>query len=147
AQLLPLHLLAALLDSSSDGGGIVVPVLEKAGAPVGQIRRIAQSELKRMPTVSGGSLAMSSDMQEVLRAAEKNADAMKDQFISAEHLLLALLDVKSDAKEVLTVNGVDRKAVLGALQAVRGSGSVTSQNPEDTYQALARYGRDLVAIA
>jgi len=152
AELTPLHLLAALTEATpsegtSQGRGIIVPLLEKAGAPVRQIRSIVESELKRQPKVSGGAVAPNRAFQEVLEAADGHAVRMKDQYISTEHLLLALCEVKSDAKEILTVNGVITDAVLEALQAIRGGASVTSENPEDTYQALERYGRDLVAMA
>jgi len=132
---------------NGDPGGIVVPVLEKAGASVNQIRSIAQSELARLPKVSGGSLAAGREFQEVLQVSEAVAERMKDQYVSTEHLLLALAEVKSDAKEVLTVSGANEDAILAALKEVRGGAAVTSQNPEDTYQALERYGHDLVAMA
>jgi ATP-dependent Clp protease ATP-binding subunit ClpB len=152
SELTPLHLLAALLGtdrSASDGDrtGIVTPILEKAGANVGQIRSILDSELKRMPKVPGASLGMSRPLQEVLDAAESAAEKMKDQYTSTEHMLLALADIKSEAKEILTVSGAGKDALLAAMKDVRGGASVTSQNPEDTYQALERYGHDLVGMA
>ena len=150
SELTPLHLLAALVSrTSADNGhgGIVVPILEKAGAHVAQIRSIVDSELKRLPRVTGGTLAPSRDLQEVLQTAHREADRLKDQYVSTEHLLLALAEVKSTAKEILSVSGLTRDALLTALKDVRGSATVTSENPEDTYQALERYGRDLVAIA
>ncbi len=155
AELTPVHLLAALVAKANGGngggngdpGGIVVPILEKAGAAIGQIRDITQSELNRLPKVAGGSLAPSRPLQEILQQAEKLAEHMKDQFVSTEHLLLALVEIKSEAKEILTVSGVDKDAILAALKGIRGGAVVTSQNPEDTYQALERYGQDLVAMA
>jgi ATP-dependent Clp protease ATP-binding subunit ClpB len=174
SELTPVHLLAALVGSGGSigsgaghagtpmgggavrngslggnggPGGIVVPVLEKAGASVNQIRSIVQSELGRLPKVSGGSLAASRELQEVLQASEAVAERMKDQYVSTEHLLLALAEVTSDAKEVLTVSGANKDAILAALKEVRGGAAVTSQNPEDAYQALERYGHDLVAMA
>jgi len=146
------HLLAALVSpagggNGGDNGGIVVPLLEKAGAHVGQIRSILESELGRLPKVSGGSLTAARSLHDVLQAAQKQADRMKDQYVSTEHLLIALCDVKSEAKEILTVSGVTKDAILAALKELRGSATVTSQTPEDTYQALERYGRDLVAMA
>ncbi len=152
SELLPLHVLAALVSPGGGGsrandGGIVVRLLEKAGAHVGQIRSILESELARLPKVSGGSLSTGRLLHEVLQTAQKQADRMKDQYISTEHLLIALADVKSEAKEILTVSGASKEAILSALKELRGSATVTSQTPEDTYQALERYGRDLVAIA
>jgi ATP-dependent Clp protease ATP-binding subunit ClpB len=154
AELSPLHLLAALVQPSADSGrgngeagGIIVPLLEKAGARVAQIRSITQSELKRLPKVSGASPSMGRATQEVLQTADTLAGQMKDQYVSTEHLLLALSHVAGEAKEILTVSGAKKEDILAALKQVRGGAAVTSQNPEDTYQALERYGQDLVAIA
>jgi ATP-dependent Clp protease ATP-binding subunit ClpB len=156
AELTPVHLLAALVappngadrrGSIGDAGGIVLPLLEKAGAQVEQIRSITQSELNRLPKVSGAALAAGRSFQEVIQKAEELADRMKDQYVSTEHLLLALAEVKGDAKEILTVSGANQDSILAALEAIRGSATVTSQNPEDTYQALERYGHDLIDMA
>ncbi|MBN2561879.1 MAG: ATP-dependent chaperone ClpB [Phycisphaerae bacterium] len=156
AELTPVHLLAALVAPANGGGpsganggtgGIAVPLLEKAGAAVGRIREITRSELNRLANVSGGSRAASRSSQEVLQRAEELAEKMKDQYVSTEHLLLALVEVKSEAKEILAVSGVDKDAILAALKEIRGSATVTSQNPEDSYQALERYGHDLVTMA
>jgi len=146
----PLHLLAALLAPSGNGNGqagIVGPLLQKAGVHVGQVQSIVESELRRLPRVSGGTLSMGRELQEVLQAAQAEAERMKDQYVSTEHLLLGLLEVKSTAKEVLTVSGATRDAILAALREVRGNTPITSDNPEDSYQALERYGRDLVTLA
>ncbi len=147
-EITPLHLLAALLHTAGNGdAGIAVPLLEKAGAPVAQLRSIVDSELKRLPQQSGGALGAHRSFLDVLNAAEKEARQMKDQYISVEHLLLALASTASDAKEILKVNAITRDDLLAALKEVRGSASVTTQNPEDTYEPLKRYGRDLVEIA
>ncbi|HQL54772.1 MAG TPA: Clp protease N-terminal domain-containing protein, partial [Phycisphaerae bacterium] len=144
-EVTPLHLLAALVSPGADSnGGVVVPLLEKAGGHVGQIRTMVESELKRLPRQSGGSLTAHRSFVDVLNAAEKEARRMQDQYISVEHLLLALADVASDAREVLQLNAANRDDILAALKEVRGNQSVTSQNPEDTYEPLKRYGRDLV---
>ena len=144
-QLTPLHLLDALL---ADGeAGIVVPILQKIGAPVDRIRQMVAGELDRLPRAEGGQLAASRELQQVLAAAEKRAAQLKDQYVSTEHLLLGLVDAGGDAAEILSVNAVKPDAVLAALKEVRGGASVTSQNPEDTYQALKRFGRDLVEMA
>ena len=147
SELTPLHLLSALVAESGDAGGIVLPLLEKAGVQAARLRGMIESELKRMPKVSGGSLSMSRELRSVLDAAQQHADRMKDQYVSSEHVLLGLLDIKSDAREVLSLYGATKDGVLAALKEVRGSATVTSQNPEDTYQALEKYGRDLVAMA
>ena len=131
-ELTPLHLLAALVSAESDGNGngsIVTPLLQKAGAPVGQILSMAESELKRLPQQSGGSLGADRALVDVLGAAEKEARRMQDQYISTEHLLLALADVNSDAKEILKLNAARKDDILAALKEVRGSASVTSPLP------------------
>ena len=143
-----LHLLAALVSGSSDSeGGIIVPLLEKVGAHVAQIRSMIESELRRLPQQSGGSLSADRAFTEVLNAAEQEAERMKDQYISTEHLLLALTDIPSDAKEILKLNAAAKDDLLAALKEVRGSASVTTPNPEDTYEPLKRYGLDLVEAA
>ncbi len=147
AQLEPLHLLVSLLDEGSEGGNIVPAILEKIGARADRVRQIAETELARNPRVSGGQLALSSEMQQVMRQAQTEADQLKDKYISTEHLLLALAEVRSSAKEVLSLAGVTRDGILQAMKEIRGNQRVDTQNPEDTYQALQRYGRDLVEMA
>ncbi len=146
-EVTPLHLLAALVAPEAAEGGIVVPLLEKAGAHVGQIRQMLEAELKRLPRQSGGSLAAHRSFVDVLTAAEKQAERMKDQYTSVEHLLLALTEVPGEAQEILRLNAAGTSDILAALKEVRGSASVRSQNPEDTYEPLKRYGRDLVEAA
>ncbi len=147
-EVTPLHLLAALLsDRAGDNGGIILPLLEKAGANVAQIRTMTDAELKRLPRQSGGSLSAHRTFVDVLSAAEREAGRMKDQYISTEHLLLALADVPSDAKEILRLNAAGKDDILTALKEVRGNATVNSQNPEDTDQPLKRFGRDLVETA
>ncbi len=147
-EVTPLHLLAALVGSRPrDEGGIVVGLMEKAGAPVAQIRGIVESELNRLPKQSGGTTGAHRSLVEVLNAAEKEAARMKDQYTSTEHLLLALTEVPSEAREILRLNAVTRDDVLRALREVRGSASVTTPDPEATYEPLQRYGRDLVEMA
>ena len=118
-ELLALHLLSALL---TDKEGIVRPLLGKLGADADRIAGLVQSELKRLPSISGGTqLNMAIQTQEVLNAAQKEADRLKDEYVSTEHLLLALASVNSPAKEVLSVMSVSRDAILAALKDVRGS--------------------------
>ncbi len=147
AQLEPLHLLVSLLDEGGESGNIVPAILEKIGARVARVRQIAETELARNPRVSGGQLALSREMQQVMQQAQTEADQLKDKYISTEHLLLALAEVRSSAKEVLSLAGVTRDAILKAMKEIRGNQRVDTQNPEDTYQALQRYGRDLVEMA
>ena len=142
AQIDPLHLLAALL---TENDGIVGPILERIGVNRQQLDSIIQAELKRFAQVSGGAPPQGSrELNQVFEAAQREADAMKDEFVSTEHLLLALAKVDSKAKNILKLNAVTEKDLLKVLQAVRGSARVTDQTPEDKFQALQRYGIDLV---
>jgi len=141
-QMEPIHLLAALLDETE---GIVRPVLEKMGANTGQLETIVDAELKHLPRSSGGSPpGIGSQLSKVLDAAQSEADGMKDDFVSTEHLLLALAGMPSKAQEVLQLNAITKDKLLGALRAVRGSARVTDQTPEVKFQALEKYGIDLV---
>ncbi|HYC19489.1 MAG TPA: Clp protease N-terminal domain-containing protein, partial [Candidatus Bathyarchaeia archaeon] len=142
AQIDPLHLLAALL---TENDGIVGPILERIGVNLQQLDSSIQAELKRFAQVSGGAPPLGSqELNQVLEAAQREADAMKDEFVSTEHLLLALAKVDSKASNILKLNAVTENNLLRVLQAVRGSARVTDQTPEDKFQALQRYGIDLV---
>ena len=141
----PLHLLASLLAESE---GICQAVLEKIGANRGQLDQIVESELGHFPKSSGGAPPQpSASLMQVLEGAAREADAMKDDFVSVEHLLLALTKVDSKARQVLKLNALSESQILKALQAVRGSTRVADQNPEAKFQALERYGIDLVERA
>jgi ATP-dependent Clp protease ATP-binding subunit ClpB len=147
-ELLPVHLLAALLE---DKEGIVVPVLEKIGiGPEGVLAEVYQ-EIAKLPKVSGSGAhqaTMSSQVNELLEKSFKEADAFKDEYVSTEHLLLGITNLKRDpAQELLARHGASHEAILRALTAVRGSQRVTDQNPEGKYQALERYARDLMELA
>jgi ATP-dependent Clp protease ATP-binding subunit ClpB len=144
AEITPLHLLSALL---SEDDGVFNPLLQKLGADPERLRTIVQGELDRLPKATGTQTGPSRVFNDVLNQAEKEADRLKDEYVSTEHLLLALTQVKSDAKEILSVAAVNHNAVLAALKEIRGGQRVTDQNPEDKYQALQRYGRDLVEMA
>ena len=142
AQIDPLHLLASL---STENDGIVGSILERIGVNRQQLDSIIQTELKHFAQVSGGAPPQGSrELNQVLETAQREADAMKDEFVSTEHLLLALAKVDSKAKSILKLNAVTEKDLLKVLQAVRGSARVTDQTPEDKFQALQRYGIDLV---
>ena len=145
AQYSPLHLLAALLNE--EDGGIVVPLLKKAGVVVDRLRQITEGEIDRLPKVTGTHPAADPNMQEILSTARSEADRLHDQYISTEHLLIALAKVKSAAKEILSVCAVNPDLILSALKQVRGGQTVNNDNPEATYQALERYGCDLVEQA
>ncbi len=145
AQIDPLHLLAALI---SENDGIVGPILDRIGVNRGQLDQIVQAELGHFAQTSGGAPPQGSrELSQVLEAAQREADAMKDEFVSTEHLLLALAKVDSKAKNVLKLNAITDKELLKVLQAVRGSTRVTDQTPEGKFQALERYGIDLVERA
>jgi ATP-dependent Clp protease ATP-binding subunit ClpB len=145
-QLQPLHLLAALLKEEQ---GIVKPLVQKIGANLKQLESIVDGELKRLPKVSGaaGEVGLNPAALKVLETAQDIAQKMKDQFVSTEHLLLALTQVDDQAKRLLEMHGVEEQDVLNSLKAVRGGHQVTDQSPEEKLQALEKYGRDLVELA
>jgi ATP-dependent Clp protease ATP-binding subunit ClpB len=144
-QLEPLHLLAALVEESD---GVVQPLLERIGANRSQLRQIVAAELGHLPKASGGSPPqLSGDLNKVFEAAQKQAETMQDEFVSTEHLLLALTKVKGKALDVLKLNAIDEQKILDALKSVRGSARVTDQSPEAKFQALEKYGIDLVTRA
>jgi len=141
----PLHLLDSLLNQEA---GLAQPLLEKAGIPAERIKSVVSSELSRLPSQSnGGGMSMDSSLNSVFSKAEKEAKDLSDEYTSTEHFLLALAEVPSQAKEVLSTLGADRDAILEAMKSLRGSQRVTDQNPEDKYQALERYGIDLCEMA
>ena len=140
-----LHLITALL---KDNEGVVVPLLKKMGAPFEKIRTTCDSELQRLPRSSGGRQpSIGPSLQKALEAAAAAAAAMKDEFVSTEHLLLGLCRTENKASSLLKLLGVSEADILNALQSVRGSARVTDQNPEGKFQALEKYGIDLVALA
>ncbi len=144
-QIEPMHLLAALLGESE---GVVRPLLEQIGANNQQLRQMVTAELAHLPKASGGHPpGISDDLNKVLEAAAQAATEMKDEFVSTEHLLLALVRTKSKAQDTLKLNALCEKEILAALQKVRGSARVTDQTPEDKFQALEKYGIDLVQRA
>src|SRR5687767_14853742 len=146
-ELAPEHLLLALLRQE---GGIVTPILNKLGVTPGIIEAEIAAELAKFSKVGGASAepGVSSSLRKIFDAAFKSAEQFNDEYVSTEHLLLAIADAKgTTAAQVLRRHGVVPDAVLKALQSVRGTHRVTDQNPEDKYQALEKYGRDLTALA
>ena len=143
-RLEPMHLLAALLHPDQQ---VVRSLLSQLGVNPGQILKAAEEGLNALPKVTGGEQSISPELNQVLETSAVEADRLKDQYVSVEHLLLALVKVKSRAQTLLEALGITEKEVLQALQKVRGGQRVTDQNPEDKYQALERYGRDLVELA
>ncbi|MEA3186748.1 MAG: ATP-dependent Clp protease ATP-binding subunit ClpB, partial [Chthoniobacter sp.] len=140
------HFLLALLAQSE---GVARPILEKVGVAVPALEERLRAALEKRARVSGSGLqvSMGSELRAVLDAAEKEMAKLKDEFLSAEHYLLALSESKTDAARLLKDSGVTHARLLQALQQVRGSQRVTDQNPEGKYQTLEKYGRDLTAMA
>ncbi len=145
-QVEPLHLLEAQL---TEKDGIVRPLLQKIGAQPERILQMVQADLRRLPQVSGTSEPSkpSRELMQVLEEATRLAQQMKDDYVSSEHLLLALARVDSKAKEILKLAGIAESDLQQAIRAVRGSARVTDQTPEDKYQALERFGIDLTELA
>jgi len=146
-ELMPVHLLAALLE---DREGIVLPILEKIGMGTQAVLNEAYREIERLPKVSGAATqaTLSQPMNQLLERAFKEADNFKDEYVSTEHLLLSMTQLKRDpAQEILARHGATYDAILKALTAVRGSQRITDQNPEAKYQALERYAKDLTELA
>ena len=146
-ELLPVHLMAALLE---DKEGIVPPVLEKIGIGPQAVLNEIYGQIDKLPKVSGEAAqpTLSNEVNKLLDQAFKEAANFKDEYVSTEHLLLAITQLKRDsAQQVLARNGATHDAILKALASVRGSQKVTDQNPEAKYQALERYARDLTEQA
>ncbi|MBA3962084.1 MAG: ATP-dependent chaperone ClpB [Chthoniobacterales bacterium] len=140
------HFLLALLDQTD---GLTSPLLEKLGLPPNELRSRLQTEVERRPRVTGSGIEVrvGSDLRSVLDGADKEMAKLKDEFVSAEHYLLALTSSNSAATKALQRLGVTRDKLMQALQQVRGSQRVTDQNPEGKYQTLEKYGQDLTQRA
>src|SRR6266540_5480872 len=146
-EVAPLHLLAALLE---DREGIVLPLLARAGVQATGLQAQVQREIVALPKLANQSAQphLADSTSELLDLAFKAASNFKDEYVSTEHLLLGLLGLKRDpARELLAKSGVSQETLMKALAAVRGSQTVTDQNPESKYQALERYARDLTELA
>jgi ATP-dependent Clp protease ATP-binding subunit ClpB len=146
-EVMPMHLLTALLE---DKEGIIVPLLQKVGIPTDQLLGSARQAIAALPKVSGATAepGLSSAMQRVLNDASKEAQDFKDEYVSTEHLLLALSQLKKDPAQMLLASlGATRDAILQGLTSVRGNQRVTDQSPEGKYQALDRYAKDLTELA
>jgi len=146
-EILPLHLLTVLL---GDKEGVIPSVLEKIGVPTQQLEARATDAVAQLPKVSGASAqpGASNALNQVFDQAFKEAENFKDEYVSTEHLLLALTTRKNDGAQLLLASfGADHDAVLKSLASVRGSQRVTDQNPEAKYQALEKYAKDLTELA
>ncbi len=140
----PIHLLSALL---SEDESIVSAITTKIAGSVLALREFVNKEIRKRPQVTGyaSEVGLSRSTSDVLTSAERFSKGMKDDYISTEHIFLALTE--SSESGLLRQYGITKDSILAALKDVRGSQRVTSQNPEDTFQALQKYGRDLTAIA
>ncbi len=139
------HLLLALLDQTD---GVVLPLLKKLGADAGRLRDAIQEVLDRLPRVEGLVQSyLAPRLGKLFERAETEAERLKDDYISTEHLLLAATEGDGQTQEILTRFGVTKDRIFSVLVDIRGSQRVTDQNPEDKYQALTRYGRDLTEMA
>ncbi|HDS85503.1 MAG TPA: ATP-dependent chaperone ClpB [Phycisphaerales bacterium] len=141
----PLHLLAALLNDDQE---LTALLLNTIGSKPDRIKQITESELNRLPTGQvSGQIMPDNTYSQVLLDAQNKADQMGDEYLSVEHLLLALADVPSAAKEVLSVNSITPAQIQKAITQVRGDSKITDENPEAKYKALERYGIDLIEMA
>lgn len=139
------HMLLALLDQQD---GVVVPILKKLGADPGRVKAGVEEALNRVPRVEGlVQTYLSPRLNNLFERAEQEAGRLKDEYISTEHLLIAAADGDGAAREILASHGVTKDRIFAVLVDIRGSQRVTDQNPEDKYQALTRYGRDLTDLA
>ncbi|HVN80650.1 MAG TPA: Clp protease N-terminal domain-containing protein, partial [Terriglobia bacterium] len=145
-QVEPEHLFKILLVQPE---GVIPPLLSKMGVAQGELFNDVEKSLAKLPSVQGiGGRSLSPKMNNVMESSFKQADRLKDEYVSTEHLLLALAEVKgTDAQQILEKHGISPEKILQALVSVRGGQRVTDQTPEDKYQALERYARDLTELA
>ena len=144
-QVEPEHILCAMFEQSE---GIVRPLLGKLGANVQVVKSDCEAAVARFPRVQGGQQYFSSRLSQIFNAAQKEAEKMQDEYISTEHLLLAIADEKDgSAGKILRQHGVNREDLLKAIEQTRGGTRITDQNAEANYQALAKYARDLTELA
>jgi ATP-dependent Clp protease ATP-binding subunit ClpB len=140
------HLLFALLGQKE---GVVLSLLQKLGAPVSSLTERLQKALDRLPQVTGstGQAFITPRLKKTIEGAEAEAESLKDQYVSAEHLLLAMLQDIGETGKILKELGVSREKILNALVGIRGAQRITDPNPEEKYQALEKYSRDLTDLA
>jgi len=141
----PIHFLKVMVE---DDKGIVLSILKKIGVQVDSLKKDIQACVEKLVTVSGSaSIYLSQDGNKVLDLSFSEAMKMKDQYVSLEHILISLATIKGDAFNLLKQNGVTKEAILKVLKDIRGNQTVTDQNPEEKYQALEKFGRDLTMLA
>jgi len=139
-----LHLLAAMLQQPDT---LIVPVLQKLEIDPGNINSQVEDALRKLPRVSGAQVYLAQPVLDVLHQAEREADQLGDDYISLEHILLALVSKGGEAGKILTGKGLDHATLMRALKELRGNQRVTDQNPEAKYQALDKYARNLTRLA
>lgn len=140
-----LHILYALLE---DEQGLATLILEKIGSNPDRIKQMTNSELNRLPTGQPAGMIMPDPaFSQVVLDAQNKADKLGDEFLSVEHILMSLADIKSDAKEILSVNSIGPEEIAKAIMDIRGGDKVIDENPESKYKALERYGIDLLEMA
>ena len=145
SEITTLHMLISLLQQKD---GIVSPIVENIGVNVSQLTKKAQEELKAIPKVTGNNqLTLSSMLAKVLSKAENEMAALKDEYLSCEHILLALSENQDTAGNLLSKSGITKGKILQSLQTVRGNNRVDSQDPESSIRSLEKYCRDLTALA
>ena len=145
AEISPEHLLQALLEQQD---GLIVPVVERIGVNAVELNNKVKDLVRSNPKVTGAAqVYFSSQLQKILANAEKEMAAFKDQYLSTEHLLLAMSEADGQAGDLLRKCGITHKAIVDALKAVRGNQTVDSQDPESTMRSLEKYCRDLTAAA
>ncbi len=140
------HLTAALLEQQD---GVIPPLLDKLGTPIQNLLGKISEKLKTMPKVYGdvSQIGLSPQLSKAMHQAEEEAKQLKDDFVSTEHLFLGIMDVKCDTQKIILNCGITRSKILEALKEIRGNQRVTDQNPENKYQVLDRYCRDLTKLA
>src|SRR5919201_1913228 len=144
-EITPEHLLLALLQQAD---GTVPPILRQVGVEPERVAAEVKAQLDRQPKVYGAETYLGSRLRRLLDAASTEMERLKDEYLSTEHLLIAIVEeANSDAARILQRSGVTREKVLQALTQVRGSNRVTDATPESKFQALEKYSRDLAALA
>lgn len=144
SEILPLHVLYALLSDD----GIIPVILQKSGSDAGALAAAAKSEIEKLPRVTGGSVYIGSQTNRLFNLAERIAQQMRDEYVSVEHIFLALFTEGGDRVDSLFKKfNITKESFLKGLKDVRGNTQVTSDNPEDTYDALSKYGCDLTDSA
>ncbi|HEY9786648.1 MAG TPA: Clp protease N-terminal domain-containing protein, partial [Candidatus Obscuribacterales bacterium] len=150
SQVTPEHVLLSLLEQED---GIAPKIIERLNVKPEQVIEDVSAYLQKQPkgsavTTSKDEIHVSHQLMRLLETAQKEADRLKDEYISVEHILLALADdIKSQSGTILKQHGINRDAILSVLNKIRGKQRVTSQDPEATYEALTRYGKDLTELA